>query len=85
MGGFGCTIGQETMEARVRRIVLTVVVWDGEVNRKRACYNGFAVLLLVPYKDPPCVSMEGFVPNLVLILRLRTLNYTITERRDHKL
>ena len=31
MGGFGCTIGQETMEARVRRIVLTVVVWDGEV------------------------------------------------------
>ena len=48
MGGFGCTIdiGQETMEARVRRMVLTVVVWDGEVNRKRACYHGFAVLIL---------------------------------------
>ena len=49
MGGFGCTIdiGQETMEARVRRMVLTVVVWDGEVYvSAHVMHNGFAVLIL---------------------------------------
>ena len=63
MGGFGCTIdiGQETMEARVRRMVLTV----GEVYvSEHVMHNGFAVLL---------------------ILRSRSLSYTVMERRDHKL
>ena len=67
MGGFECTIdiGQETMEARVRRMVLTVVVWDGEVYvSAHVMHNGFAVLL---------------------ILRSRSLSYTVMERRDHKL